>query len=183
MISYLEIFDKAAGAIKSGGTTRRAAKMVVLDADHPEILEFIHWKMNEERKARVLLANGYSAAAWTAKPFAPVSGQNSNNSVRVHGRVSLNGERLSGGSWVLRYRRTGKVPPKNFKPLLAEILRRRWPAPRGNAPIREFSFKTPFKSGTCAPILRDSLEQSLQRIYVPRQFRLQFGLAQFGQIS
>jgi ribonucleoside-diphosphate reductase alpha chain len=82
LISYLEIFDKAAGAIKSGGTTRRAAKMVVVDADHPEILEFIRWKMMEERKARVLLANGFSGGM-DGEAFRTVSGQNSNNSVRV----------------------------------------------------------------------------------------------------
>src|SRR6202008_5018269 len=101
-----EIFDKAAGAIKSGGTTRRAAKMVVLDADHPEIMEFIHWKMNEERKARVLLANGYSGGM-EGEAFRTVSGQNSNNSVRVTDDflklVDADGE------WHLRQRVSGHV--------------------------------------------------------------------------
>jgi ribonucleoside-diphosphate reductase alpha chain len=115
LISYLEIFDKAAQAIKSGGTTRRAAKMVVLDADHPEILEFIDWKMLEERKARVLLANGYSGGM-EGEAFRTVSGQNSNNSVRVTDEF-LNHVQ-SGALWDLRSRRTGQslrqVPAKDI---------------------------------------------------------------------
>lgn len=55
LMSFLQIGDKAAGAIKSGGTTRRAAKMVVLDVDHPEIEEFINWKVKEERKVAALV--------------------------------------------------------------------------------------------------------------------------------
>ncbi|MCZ6833018.1 MAG: vitamin B12-dependent ribonucleotide reductase, partial [Acidobacteria bacterium] len=55
LMSFLEVFDRAAGATKSGGTTRRAAKMVVLDMDHPEIVDFIEWKSKEERKARALI--------------------------------------------------------------------------------------------------------------------------------
>ncbi len=55
LMSFLKIFDRAAGAIKSGGTTRRAAKMVVLDADHPDIEEFVGWKVREERKVADLV--------------------------------------------------------------------------------------------------------------------------------
>ena len=106
LISYLEVFDKAAQAIKSGGTTRRAAKMVVLDADHPEVLEFIRWKMVEERKARVLLANGYSGGM-DGEAFHTVSGQNSNNSLRVSDEFMRRAE--SGGDWDLRFRKSGKV--------------------------------------------------------------------------
>ena len=50
LLSFLRVFDRAAGAIKSGGTTRRAAKMVTLDIDHPDLLEFIDWKVKEEKK-------------------------------------------------------------------------------------------------------------------------------------
>src|SRR5690606_27143334 len=56
LMSFLEVFDRAAGATKSGGTTRRAAKMVCLDMDHPEIVDFIEWKSREERKAQALIA-------------------------------------------------------------------------------------------------------------------------------
>ena len=61
LMSFLEVFDKGAGATKSGGITRRAAKMVSLDADHPEVLTFINWKSNEEKKVAALIAAGYSA--------------------------------------------------------------------------------------------------------------------------
>src|SRR5207237_3922288 len=56
LMSFLKIGDRAAGAIKSGGTTRRAAKMVVLDLDHPDIEEFINWKVTEEQKVASLVA-------------------------------------------------------------------------------------------------------------------------------
>src|SRR5207248_5875829 len=55
LMSFLKIGDRAAGAIKSGGTTRRAAKMVVLDLDHPDIEEFINWKVTEEQKVAALV--------------------------------------------------------------------------------------------------------------------------------
>lgn len=82
LISFLEIFDKSAGVIKSGGTTRRAAKMVCVDVTHPEIFDFIDWKMREEKKASVLFQNGYSGGL-NGEANRSVSGQNSNNSVRV----------------------------------------------------------------------------------------------------
>ncbi len=56
LMSFLKIGDRAAGAIKSGGTTRRAAKMVILDADHPDIEQFVDWKVNEEQKVAALVA-------------------------------------------------------------------------------------------------------------------------------
>lgn len=61
LMSFLYIFDRAAGAIKSGGTTRRAAKMVCLDLDHPEIEEFVEWKMREEQKVAALVAGSKTA--------------------------------------------------------------------------------------------------------------------------
>lgn len=82
LISFLEVFDKAAGAIKSGGTTRRAAKMVCLDLDHPEILDFIDWKRKEEIKALALIQQGYSSDM-DGDAYRSVSGQNSNNSIRI----------------------------------------------------------------------------------------------------
>ncbi|MFZ2189390.1 MAG: vitamin B12-dependent ribonucleotide reductase [Candidatus Magasanikiibacteriota bacterium] len=82
LMSWLRIGDRAAGAIKSGGTTRRAAKMVTLDIDHPDIEQFINWKVNEEKKVAALIAAGYSAD-YEGEAYGTVSGQNSNNSVRV----------------------------------------------------------------------------------------------------
>ena len=83
LMSFLKIGDRSAGAIKSGGTTRRAAKMVCLDLDHPEAMEFIQWKSAEEKKVAALIADGY-ASDYEGEAYATVSGQNSNNSVRVN---------------------------------------------------------------------------------------------------
>jgi ribonucleoside-diphosphate reductase alpha chain len=82
LMSFLEVLDRGAGATKSGGTTRRAAKMVTLDLDHPEILDFVDWKLKEERKAAALIAAGYSAD-FNGEAYRTISGQNSNNSVRI----------------------------------------------------------------------------------------------------
>ncbi len=82
LMSFLKIGDRAAGAIKSGGLTRRAAKMVCLDIDHPEIEAFIKWKELEEDKVAALIAAGYSSD-YEGEAYKTVSGQNSNNSVRI----------------------------------------------------------------------------------------------------
>lgn len=81
LMSFLKGLDRNAGAIKSGGTTRRAAKMVCLDIDHPEIEDFILWKAREEDKVRALAKMGYDADM-DGEAYQTVSGQNSNNSVR-----------------------------------------------------------------------------------------------------
>lgn len=82
LMSYLEGLDRNAGAIKSGGTTRRAAKMVIVDIDHPEIVDFIRWKAHEEKKAKALIEAGYDGSIG-GEAYNTVSGQNSNNSVRL----------------------------------------------------------------------------------------------------
>jgi ribonucleoside-diphosphate reductase alpha chain len=82
LMSFLKVGDRAAGAIKSGGTTRRAAKMVMLDVDHPDIEKFVSWKAKEEEKVKALIAAGYSSD-FNGEAYATVSGQNSNNSVRM----------------------------------------------------------------------------------------------------
>jgi len=82
LMSFLKGLDRNAGAIKSGGTTRRAAKMVCLDIDHPEIEAFITWKAKEEDKVIALAKMGYDADM-DGEAYQTVSGQNSNNSVRL----------------------------------------------------------------------------------------------------
>lgn len=82
LMSFLKGLDRNAGAIKSGGTTRRAAKMVCLDIDHPEIMDFITWKAKEEEKVRALVKMGYDADM-DGEAYQTVSGQNSNNSIRL----------------------------------------------------------------------------------------------------
>ena len=107
VMSFLKIGDRAAGAIKSGGTTRRAAKMVILDLDHPDIEEFIDWKKIEEDKARVLIRHGGFPADFNGEAYLTVSGQNSNNSVRVSNQFIEAVK--SDADWDLIERSTGKV--------------------------------------------------------------------------
>jgi len=105
LMSFLEVFDRAAGAIKSGGTTRRAAKMVVLDVDHPEILDFVNWKVESEKKAKALIDAGYSSD-YRGEAYKTVSGQNSNNSVRVTDEFMKSVE--EGKKFWTKERQTGK---------------------------------------------------------------------------
>jgi len=106
LMSFLEVFDRAAGATKSGGTTRRAAKMVCLDMDHPEIVDFINWKVREEKKARALITVGYPAD-FNGEAYHTVSGQNANNSLRVTNEF-MNAY-FEDGNWQTRLRTTGEV--------------------------------------------------------------------------
>jgi ribonucleoside-diphosphate reductase alpha chain len=83
-VSFMKGYDSFAGSIKSGGTTRRAAKMVILNADHPDILEFIRCKAEEEKKAWALIDAGYIVGfIVTGGAYDSVQFQNANNSVRV----------------------------------------------------------------------------------------------------
>jgi ribonucleoside-diphosphate reductase alpha chain len=81
-VSFMKGYDAFAGVIKSGGKTRRAAKMAILNADHPDIVEFINCKVIEEKKAWALIDAGYDGS-FTGQAYSSVFFQNSNNSVRV----------------------------------------------------------------------------------------------------
>ena len=123
LMSWLRIGDRAAGAIKSGGTTRRAAKMVCLDVDHPDVMEFIDLKTYEEMKVEALVKGQDLLTGWrkdlrdriglkldydfNGDAYATVWGQNANNTIRI---PQAFWEALEeGGEWQTRYRTTGKV--------------------------------------------------------------------------
>src|SRR6266496_4090355 len=105
-VSFMRGADASAGTIKSGGKTRRAAKMVVLDVDHPDVEEFIWCKANEERKARVLEQAGYDMSLDSAD-WASIQYQNANNSVRVTDAFMEAVE--ADGDWNLTARTDGTV--------------------------------------------------------------------------
>ncbi|MCM2322867.1 MAG: vitamin B12-dependent ribonucleotide reductase [Oligoflexia bacterium] len=106
LMSFLDVLDRGAGATKSGGTTRRAAKMVCLDMDHPEIVDFITWKSREEKKVAALIAAGYSSD-FNGEAYRTVGGQNSNNSIRVTDEFMHAVE--TGGKWQTKLRTTNGV--------------------------------------------------------------------------
>jgi ribonucleoside-diphosphate reductase alpha chain len=109
LMSFLKIGDRAAGAIKSGGTTRRAAKMVCLDLDHPEIMEFINWKVEEEKKVAALVAAGYDNS-YEGEAYMTVAGQNSNNSIRIPNEFFK--VLAEDGDWELKARTDGRTMKK-----------------------------------------------------------------------
>ena len=105
-VSFMKGFDAFAGVIKSGGKTRRAAKMVILNADHPDIVEFINCKVDEEKKAWALIDAGYDGS-FTGTAYGSVFFQNSNNSVRATDEFMR--AVVDDGVWQTRAVTTGEV--------------------------------------------------------------------------
>ncbi len=123
-VSFMRGADASAGTIKSGGKTRRAAKMVVLDVDHPDIEEFIWCKAKEEEKARVLEQAGYDMTL-DSPDWASIQYQNANNSVRVSDAFME--AAASGGEWNLTARTDGTVvETKDARDLLRQIAEAAW---------------------------------------------------------
>jgi ribonucleoside-diphosphate reductase alpha chain len=104
-VSFMRGFDAFAGVIRSGGKTRRAAKMVILNADHPDILEFIRCKAEEEKKAWALIDSGYDGSL-NGEAYASIFFQNSNNSVRVTDDFMQAVQ--DGGTWTTRWVRNNE---------------------------------------------------------------------------
>ena len=123
-VSFMRGADASAGTIKSGGKTRRAAKMVVLDIDHPDIDEFIWCKAHEEEKARVLEAAGYDMSLDSAD-WASIQYQNANNSVRVTDAFMAAAE--TSADWNLTARTDGTVVDTiPAKKLLRDMAEAAW---------------------------------------------------------
>jgi ribonucleoside-diphosphate reductase alpha chain len=123
-VSFMRGADASAGTIKSGGKTRRAAKMVVLDVDHPDIQEFIWCKAHEEEKARVLEAAGYDMSL-DSPDWASIQYQNANNSVRVSDAFMQ--AVADDGDWNLTARTDGTVVDTlKARKLLHEIAEAAW---------------------------------------------------------
>ncbi len=123
-VSFMRGADASAGTIKSGGKTRRAAKMVVLDIDHPDVEEFIWCKAREERKARVLEQAGYDMTLDSAD-WASIQYQNANNSVRVSDAFMEAAE--AGAEWNLTARTDGTVlDTRDARALLRQIAEAAW---------------------------------------------------------
>jgi ribonucleoside-diphosphate reductase alpha chain len=123
-VSFMRGADASAGTIKSGGATRRAAKMVVLDVDHPDIEEFIETKAKEENKIRVLRDAGFDMDLGGAD-IVSVQYQNANNSVRVSDEFMRAVE--TGGSFGLRARKTGEViETVDARSLFGKITQAAW---------------------------------------------------------
>jgi ribonucleoside-diphosphate reductase alpha chain len=123
-VSFMRGADSVAGSIKSGGTTRRAAKMVVLDSDHPDIRDFIWSKAKEEKKAWALGEMGYDMSlngeAWQSIQF-----QNANNSVRA--TDNFMNSAIAGDAWNLTARTDGRViETARARELLHEIAEAAW---------------------------------------------------------
>ncbi|HLB66034.1 MAG TPA: vitamin B12-dependent ribonucleotide reductase [Candidatus Saccharimonadales bacterium] len=123
-VSFMRGADSSAGAIKSGGKTRRAAKMVILNSDHPDVEEFIWCKAREERKARVLAENGYDMDL-DGKDSYSIQYQNANNSVRVTDDFMQ--AVANDDDWDLRAVTTGKtVKTVKAKALFRQIAEAAW---------------------------------------------------------
>ena len=123
-VSFMRGADASAGTIKSGGKTRRAAKMVVLDVDHPDVDEFIWCKAKEERKARVLEAAGYDMSL-DSPDWASIQYQNANNSVRV--TDAFMESVIEGKEWNLTARTDGSVvETTDARDLLRQMAEAAW---------------------------------------------------------
>jgi ribonucleoside-diphosphate reductase alpha chain len=123
-VSFMRGADASAGTIKSGGKTRRAAKMVVLDVDHPDVEQFIWCKAHEEQKARVLEQAGYDMSL-NSEDWASIQYQNANNSVRVSDGFMEAAE--ADGDWNLTARTDGAVvDTTKARELLRQIADAAW---------------------------------------------------------
>lgn len=124
-VSFMRGADSVAGMIKSGGATRRAAKMVLLNIDHPDIVEFIRCKAEEEKKVRAFMAGGYNMQNLNEPAWTSIQFQNANNSVRLSDEFLKAVE--DGKEWQTKFITTGKVAETyQARDLMREISQAAW---------------------------------------------------------
>ncbi len=175
-LSFMKGFDAFAGVIKSGGKTRRAAKMVILNVDHPDIEAFVWCKAKEEKKAHTLIDAGYDAAI-DGDAYGSIFFQNANNSVRVTDEFM---EAVAAdGDWWTRSVANGQ-PKKRYsaKELLREIARRHASVRRsGHAVRHDHQSLAHFESHGAHQRV-----ESVLGIYVPGRFGLQPGVLEPDEV-
>src|SRR6516162_984875 len=124
-LSFMKGFDAFAGVIKSGGKTRRAAKMVILNVDHPDILEFIDCKAKEEAKAWALVEMGYDGSGPDSEAYSSIFFQNANNSVRVTDEF-MNAVERDAGFWTRTVKDARPLKPYKARDLMRKIAEATW---------------------------------------------------------
>ena len=173
-VSFMRGYDAFAGVVKSGGRTRRAAKMVILDVDHPDIEEFIHCKENEEKKAWALIEQGYDGGfAVPGGAYDSVFFQNANHSVRVPDEFME--AALADGTWQTRARTNGEVVETLQARDLLQGDR------RVDLGLRRSRHAVRHRDQPLAHLQGEWPHQRLepvQRVHVPRRHGLQPGFAQ-----
>ena len=175
-VSFMKGFDAFAGVIKCGGKTRRAAKMVILNVDHPDIVEFIDCKMKEEHKAQVLIEQGYDPAI-DGEAYTSVFFQNANHSVRVTDEFMQAVE--DDRDWWTRNVNDGNPVRK--------IQRARTAAPHGRIrlALRRSRHAVRHHGKSLAHLQDHGAHQRLEsvlRVHVPGRYGLQPGFAQPDEV-
>ncbi len=169
-------FDAFAGVIKSGGKTRRAAKMVILNVDHPDIVEFVDSKMKEERKAHVLIEQGYNSSI-DGEAYSSVFFQNANHSVRVSDEYMQAAE--EDRDWWTRNVADGSPADKlRARELLQRISDSAWHC---GDPGMQYD-TTVNRWHTCKNTGRINASQSLLGVHVPGRHGLQPGVDQPAEV-
>ena len=167
-LSFMRGFDAFAGVIKSGGKTRRAAKMVILNIDHPDIVEFIDCKAKEEAKAWALMQQGYDGSSPDAEAYSSIFFQNANNSVRVTDDFMY--AVVRDAEFSTKAVKSGDVDQDLQGPRSSqEDQRSHLAVRRSRYAVRHHREPLAHQQEHC-PHQR---QQSLQRVHVPRRLRLQ----------
>ncbi len=177
-LSFMRVYDSIAGVVKSGGKTRRAAKMQSLKIWHPDILEFIECKWTEEKKAHALIREGYESN-FNGEAYSSVCFQNANLSVRVTDEYmeAVRDNKRWQTRWITD-KTDGDAPSYDAKELLNKMAECAWHC--GDPGVQYDT--TINKWHTCPNSGAINASQSLQRIHVPGRHGLQPGVDQLDEV-